>query len=118
VVNTEAVIITARPHGTYMGCGCVSWLSQADDDHYIPRALLMDLEPRVINSILSSEYRGLYNQENVFVASDGGGAGNNWASGHRQGRSCIPKPADAPRDGALYTRLMRLLYIFFCVLCS
>jgi hypothetical protein len=58
---------------------------QADDDHYIPRALLMDLEPRVINSILTSEYRSLYNQENVFVASDGGGAGNNWASGYRQG---------------------------------
>ena len=57
---------------------------QADDDHYIPRALLMDLEPRVINSILNSEYRSLYNQENVFMASDGGGAGNNWASGHRQ----------------------------------
>jgi len=24
---------------------------QADDDHYIPRALLIDLEPRVINAI-------------------------------------------------------------------
>jgi len=24
---------------------------QADDDHYIPRALLIDLEPRVIQSI-------------------------------------------------------------------
>lgn len=45
----------------------------------------MDLEPRVINSILASEYRSLYNMENVFMASDGGGAGNNWASGHRQG---------------------------------
>jgi hypothetical protein len=61
---------------------------QADDEHYIPRALLMDLEPRVINSILASEYRSLYNTENVFMASDGGGAGNNWASGHRQG-ACV-----------------------------
>jgi len=25
--------------------------NQADDDHYVPRALLLDLEPRVINSI-------------------------------------------------------------------
>ena len=24
---------------------------QADDEHYIPRALMIDLEPRVINSI-------------------------------------------------------------------
>ena len=30
---------------------------QADDDHYIPRAVLIDLEPRVINSIQSSEFK-------------------------------------------------------------
>ena len=29
---------------------------QADDDHYIPRAVLLDLEPRVIHSIMSSPY--------------------------------------------------------------
>lgn len=27
----------------------------------------------------------LYNQENVFLSKDGGGAGNNWASGYSQG---------------------------------
>ena len=59
---------------------------QADDEHYIPRALLIDLEPRVINSIQNSEYRNLYNHENVFVADHGGGAGNNWASGYHQVR--------------------------------
>ena len=51
---------------------------QADDDHYIPRALLMDLEPRVVNSIRTSEYSDLYNPENVFLSKEGGGAGNNW----------------------------------------
>lgn len=29
---------------------------QADDEHYIPRAVLLDLEPRVINTILTSKY--------------------------------------------------------------
>lgn len=58
---------------------------QADDDHYIPRALLLDLEPRVINSIQKSEYKNLYNPENVFMSKEGGGAGNNWASGFSQG---------------------------------
>jgi len=29
---------------------------QADDEHYIPRAVLIDLEPRVINSIMNSEH--------------------------------------------------------------
>lgn len=57
---------------------------QADDQHYIPRALLMDLEPRVINGIQNGEYRNLYNHENVFIADHGGGAGNNWASGYHQ----------------------------------
>ncbi|KAG0475956.1 hypothetical protein HPP92_012797 [Vanilla planifolia] len=57
---------------------------QADDQHYIPRALLMDLEPRVINQIQNGEYRNLYNHENIFVSDHGGGAGNNWASGYHQ----------------------------------
>ncbi len=30
---------------------------QADDEHYIPRAVLLDLEPRVINTILQSKYK-------------------------------------------------------------
>ncbi|EDX05485.1 tubulin gamma-2 chain [Drosophila simulans] len=58
---------------------------QADDNHYIPRAVLIDLEPRVINNIMTSPYSKLYNQENVFLSKHGGGAGNNWASGFSQG---------------------------------
>eukprot|EP00923_Selenidium_pygospionis_P003544 GHVN01005593.1.p1 GENE.GHVN01005593.1~~GHVN01005593.1.p1 ORF type:complete len:453 (+),score=65.18 GHVN01005593.1:143-1501(+) len=57
---------------------------QADDEHYIPRALLFDLEPRVINMIQTSGFRNLYNPENFFVSKEGGGAGNNWASGYSQ----------------------------------
>ncbi|XP_037093930.1 tubulin gamma-1 chain [Pollicipes pollicipes] len=58
---------------------------QADDEHYIPRSVLLDLEPRVIHSIMSSPYAKLYNPENVYLSKDGGGAGNNWASGYSQG---------------------------------
>jgi len=58
---------------------------QADDEHYIPRSVLLDLEPRVINGIMNSEYKKLYNPENIYLAKDGGGAGNNWASGYSQG---------------------------------
>uniref|UniRef100_A0A1Y1L6Y3 Tubulin/FtsZ GTPase domain-containing protein n=1 Tax=Photinus pyralis TaxID=7054 RepID=A0A1Y1L6Y3_PHOPY len=58
---------------------------QADDEHYIPRAVLLDLEPRVINTIMNSRYSKLYNQENVFLSKNGGGAGNNWACGYSQG---------------------------------
>ena len=54
---------------------------QADDEHYIPRALLIDLEPRVINSIQNGLYSNLYNPENFFISKHGGGAGNNWGKG-------------------------------------
>ncbi|BEI82232.1 hypothetical protein CcaverHIS002_0301000 [Cutaneotrichosporon cavernicola] len=58
---------------------------QADDEHYIPRAILIDLEPRVINNILTSPFKGLYNPENIYVSKNGGGAGNNWAQGYAAG---------------------------------
>ncbi|CAE6460931.1 gamma tubulin [Rhizoctonia solani] len=61
---------------------------QADDEHYIPRAILVDLEPRVINTILTGPYRDLYNPENIFLSKDGGGAGNNWANGYASGERC------------------------------
>src|SRR3989338_10573918 len=52
---------------------------QADDDRYVPRSVLVDLEPGVIaRTVRTSEYRYLYNPENVFVSPDGSGAGNNW----------------------------------------
>ncbi|KAJ7461848.1 gamma tubulin [Mycena galericulata] len=59
---------------------------QSDDDRYVPRAILIDLEPRVINNILSSHPR-LYNPENIYISKDGGGAGNNWARGHASGEA-------------------------------
>merc|ERR1719347_967432 len=34
---------------------------------------------------MNSEYRKLYNPENVYLAKDGGGAGNNWACGYSLG---------------------------------
>ncbi|ODQ52788.1 tubulin gamma chain [Saitoella complicata NRRL Y-17804] len=58
---------------------------QSDDTRYVPRAILMDLEPRVIGNILSGPYGKIYNPENVYVSKDGGGAGNNWAAGHAAG---------------------------------
>jgi len=42
---------------------------------------LIDLEPRVINSIQNGLYSNLYNPENFYISKHGGGAGNNWARG-------------------------------------
>jgi len=54
---------------------------QADDEHYVPRSVLVDLEPRVLDSIQKNSHRNLFNPENIYQPGDGGGAGNNWAIG-------------------------------------
>lgn len=40
---------------------------------------------RVIHGIQNSDLKSLFNPENTFISKDGGGAGNNWASGFTQG---------------------------------
>lgn len=41
----------------------------------------------MINSIQTSDIRNLFNPENIYISKEGGGAGNNWASGHTQGEA-------------------------------
>lgn len=68
---------------------------QADDTRYVPRTLLLDLEPRVINSTaLESPYARIYNPENVYMSADGSGAGNIFACGY----SAAAKMADTLLD--------------------
>ncbi|KAL9656543.1 hypothetical protein ABK040_005305 [Willaertia magna] len=55
---------------------------QADDEHYIPRSILFDLEPRVLQTISQGEFKNLFNPENICMPGDGGGAGNTWANGY------------------------------------
>ncbi|XP_075846792.1 tubulin gamma-1 chain-like [Microtus pennsylvanicus] len=77
------------PEGTE-GTDCKDvFFYQADDEHYIPRAVLLDLEPRVIHSILNSSYAKLYNPENIYLSEHGGGAGNNWGRGFSQTNQCF-----------------------------
>jgi len=57
----------------------------------------------VINGIKTSSYRNLYNPENYFVSEEGGGAGNNWASGYGQGmkvHDSIMDMIDREADGS------------------
>jgi hypothetical protein len=55
---------------------------QADDDLYIPRSILIDLEPRVIQGILDGPQKSLYNRENIYMGTNGAGAGNLWSAGY------------------------------------
>jgi tubulin gamma len=68
----------------------------ADDGRYVPRAILIDLEERVINQIKGSRYNRFYNPENVLVY-EGGGAGNNWARGYDSGMKNYEGIADVVR---------------------
>ncbi|KAF4681797.1 Tubulin gamma-1 chain, partial [Perkinsus olseni] len=66
-------------------------------------ALLIDLEPRVINQIQTSEFKNLYNPENIYMSKEGGGAGNNWAKGYSQAEGVqeeICEMIDREADGS------------------
>lgn len=65
---------------------------QSDDTRYVPRAILVDLEPRVIGNIMAGPYKNLYNPENVYSAQDG--AGNNWAAGYGEGEKIADELMD------------------------
>ena len=67
---------------------------QSDDDHYIPRAILLDTEPGVIKNIQGGSHGRLFNQESIFVAGDGSGAGNNWAQGFATGEKHCERICD------------------------
>ena len=47
---------------------------------YVPRAILLDLEPGTMNSIRSSPFGGIFRPDNFVFGQSG--AGNNWAKGH------------------------------------
>ena len=76
---------------------------QADDSQYVPRSILVDLEPRVINQIRTGELRNLFNPENIYSHPEGGGAGNNWAMGYSIGESVseeVMEMIDREADGS------------------
>ncbi|TBU14595.1 gamma-tubulin [Ordospora colligata] len=54
---------------------------EADDNVFVPRSVLVDLEPRVLAQVPS-----FFNQENIFLSNEGGGAGNNWGHGYCAGK--------------------------------
>lgn len=67
---------------------------QSDDTRYVPRSVMIDLEPRVIHSIQSGTYGSIYNPENMYVSQNGGGAGNNWAAGYHAGEKVMEEILD------------------------
>ncbi|KAH8687606.1 Tubulin/FtsZ, GTPase domain-containing protein [Tricladium varicosporioides] len=76
---------------------------QSDDTRYIPRAILIDLEPRVLDGIQTGPYKNIYNPENFFVGKNGVGAANNWGDGYQTGETVheeIMEMIDREADGS------------------
>ena len=47
---------------------------------FVPRAVLVDLEPGTMDSVRSGPYGGIFRPDNFVFGQSG--AGNNWAKGH------------------------------------
>ncbi|KAI5180231.1 tubulin alpha [Nematocida sp. AWRm80] len=57
-----------------------SFFAETSTGNMVPRALMVDLEPGVIDSIKSGEYRNLYNPNQLISGKED--AANNYARGH------------------------------------
>jgi len=68
---------------------------------YVPRALLVDLEPGTIDSIKSGPLGNMFHPANMIAGS--AGAGNNWAKGHyTEGAEMVDEVLDRMRKEAEY----------------
>ncbi|KAG2377668.1 hypothetical protein C9374_009184 [Naegleria lovaniensis] len=56
------------------------YFSETQNNRYVPRSVLVDLESSVLDNVKSSKNGTLFRPDN-FIASEGS-AGNNWAKGH------------------------------------
>ena len=56
-----------------------TYFEDIDNSRYVPRSVMVDLEPGVLNNIQTMAYGAVFNPENMISAQDG--AGNRWSSG-------------------------------------
>ena len=63
---------------------------------YVPRAVLVDLEPGTMDSVRSSPFGHLFRPDNFVYGQSG--AGNNWAKGHyTEGAELVDSVLDVVR---------------------
>uniref|UniRef100_A0A803QE38 Tubulin beta-3 chain n=1 Tax=Cannabis sativa TaxID=3483 RepID=A0A803QE38_CANSA len=75
------------------------YYNEASGGRYVPRAVLMDLEPGTMDSIRSGPYGEIFRPDNFVFGQSG--AGNNWAKGHyTEGAELIDSVLDVVRKEA------------------
>jgi len=75
------------------------YFNESSTGKWVPRAVLVDLEPGVMDHIKSGEYGKLFRPDNFVYGQSG--AGNNWAKGHyTEGAELIEEILDVVRKEA------------------
>ncbi|PVU84761.1 hypothetical protein BB559_005153 [Furculomyces boomerangus] len=91
--------------GTYVGDNELQleridvYFNEANQGKYVPRAVLVDLEPGVMDTIRSGKLGQLFRPDNYVFGQNG--AGNNWAKGHyTEGAELVDQVLDVVRKEA------------------
>ncbi|CAG9531672.1 unnamed protein product, partial [Cercopithifilaria johnstoni] len=94
-----------EPDGTYKGDSQLqleridAYFKEAEGKKYVPRAVLVDLEPGTMDSVRCSTYGKLFRPDNFVFGQSG--AGNNWAKGHyTEGAELVDEVLDVVRKEA------------------
>ncbi|TFJ84496.1 hypothetical protein NSK_004481 [Nannochloropsis salina CCMP1776] len=75
------------------------YFNEATGGRYVPRAILMDLEPGTMDSVRAGPFGQLFRPDNFVFGQTG--AGNNWAKGHyTEGAELIDSVLDVVRKEA------------------
>jgi len=75
------------------------YFNEATGGRYVPRAILMDLEPGTMDSVRAGKYGQIFRPDNFVFGQSG--AGNNWAKGHyTEGAELIDTVLDVIRKEA------------------
>jgi tubulin beta len=75
------------------------YFNEAQGGKYVPRAVVVDLEPGVLDNIKSGPQAHLFRPDNMIFAQSG--AGNNWAKGHyTEGAELVESVMDVLRREA------------------
>jgi tubulin beta len=75
------------------------YFNEATGGRYVPRCVLMDLEPGTMDSVRAGEYGNIFRPDNFVFGQSG--AGNNWAKGHyTEGAELIDSVLDVVRKEA------------------
>ncbi|KAI4902599.1 hypothetical protein NFI96_032917 [Prochilodus magdalenae] len=90
------------PTGNYVGDSDLQlerisvYYNEASSSKYVPRAILVDLEPGTMDSVRSGAFGHLFRPDNFIFGQSG--AGNNWAKGHyTEGAELVDSVLDVVR---------------------